>query len=294
MKVEAECAACVLQRGYLETEKATDNPSLQFKAMSALINLLIKEFKPTAVAAYLGTQRDRVVKEVTGNPDPYAKAKQISNQKAVEILPLAKNIVLKEPSAESRFRRACLCSIVGNIIEFDIPDHTFKFEDLEKLIRGAEEDLAIDEIPEIFNQAKKAKRILYLTDNAGEIALDTLLVQELKRFGANVTVAVKSKPILNDATIEDAEYVGMHNVADNVITTGSDSVGLVLEECSREFLKLYNSVDLVVAKGMGHAETLTELNLKTPHALLLRTKCRPVARFFGVDRNKNVAKMMMP
>jgi uncharacterized protein with ATP-grasp and redox domains len=294
LKVEAECAACVLQRGYLETEKATDNPSLQFKTMSALINLLIKEFKPTAVAAYLGTQRDRVIKEVTGNPDPYAKAKQISNQKAVEILPLAKNIVLKGSSPESRFRRACLCSMVGNIMEFDIPDHTFKFEDLEKLIQGAEEDLAIDEIPEIFNQAKKAKRILYLTDNAGEIALDTLLVQELKKFGANVTVAVKTKPILNDATIEDAEYVGMHNVADNVITTGSDSVGLILEECSTEFLKLYNSADLVVAKGMGHAETLTEINLKTPHALLLRTKCRPVANYFGVDRNKNVAKMMMP
>lgn len=294
MKVEAECAACVLQRGYLETEKATDNPSLQFKVMFALINLLTKEFKPTAVAAYLGTQRDRIIKEVTGNPDPYAKTKQISNQRAVEILPLAKNMVLKEPSPESQFRRACLCSMVGNIIEFDIPDHTFKFDDLEKLIRGAEEDLAIDEIQEIFNQAKKAKRILYLTDNAGEIAFDTLLVQELKRFGANVTVAVKSKPILNDATIEDAEYVGMHNVADNVITTGSDSVGLILEECSKEFLKLYNSADLVVAKGMGHAETLTELNLKTPHALLLRTKCCPVANYFGVDRNKNVAKLMMP
>ena len=90
MKVEAECAACVLQRGYLEAEKATDDTSLQFKAMSALINLLIKEFKPTAVAAYLGTQRDRIVREVTGNPDPYAKTKQISNQRAVEILPLAK------------------------------------------------------------------------------------------------------------------------------------------------------------------------------------------------------------
>jgi len=294
LKVKAECAVCILQRGYLEIEKATDDMSLQFKAMSALIKFLAREFKPTAVAAYLGTQRDRIVKEVTGNPDYYAKTKRISNQRAMEILPLAKNIVLNETSAESRFRKACLCSMVGNIIEFDIPDHTFRFSDLEKLIRGAEEDLAIDEISKIFNHAKKAKRILYLTDNAGEIALDTLLVQELKRFGANVTVAVKSKPVLNDATIEDAEYVGMHNVADNVVTTGSDSVGLVLEECSSEFLKLYNSADLVIAKGMGHAETLTELNLKTPHALLLRTKCRPVANFFGVDRNKNIAKLMMP
>ena len=292
MKVEVECAPCVLQRGYLEIEKATSNPSLQLRAMSALVHLLTKEFKPTAVAAHLGTERDRIVKEVTGNPDPYARAKQISNQRALEILPTARNMVLSESSAESRFRRACLCAMVGNIIEFDIPDHVFKFEEMGKLIREAEEDLAIDEIPKILKTAKKAKSVLYLTDNAGEIALDTLLVQELKKLGARVTVAVKSRPVLNDATMEDARYVGMHAVADDVIATGTDSVGLILDECSREFLNFYNSADLVVAKGMGYAETLTEHTLTTPHALLLRTKCRPVANFFGVSRNKNVAKMM--
>lgn len=260
--------------------------------MSALLRLLIREFKPTAVAAYLGTQRDRVVKEVTGNPDPYKKVKQISNQRAVEILATARNLVLSESSAESRFRRACLCSMVGNIIEFDIPDHVFKFEDMEKLIERAEEDLAIDEIPKIFEEAKMAKSVLYLTDNAGEIAFDKLLVQELRRLGTRVTVAVKSRPVLNDATMEDAKYVGMDAVADDVITTGTDSVGLVLEECSSDFLTFYNSADLVVAKGMGYTETLTEHTLKTPHALLLRTKCRPVANFFGVGRNTNVAKMM--
>ncbi|NIR87194.1 DUF89 family protein [Candidatus Bathyarchaeota archaeon] len=292
MKVEAECAPCVLQRGLLEIEKATSDPSLQFKAMSALLHLLIREFKPTAVAAYLGTERDRIVKEITGNPDPYAKAKQISNQRALEILPTARNTVLNESSAESRFRRACLCSMVGNIMEFDIPDHVFQFKDMEKLIPGAEEDLAIDEIPKIFEVAKRAENVLYLTDNAGEIALDTLLVQELKSLGARVAVAVKKRPVLNDATMEDARYVGMHAVADDVITTGTDSVGLILEECSYEFLNFYSTADLVVAKGMGYAETLTEETLTTPHALLLRTKCRPVANFFGVGRNKNVAKMM--
>lgn len=294
MKVEAECALCVLHRGYLEIGKATSDPALQFKAMSALVHLLSSEFKPTAIAAHLGTQRDRVIKKVTGNSDPYAKMKQLSNQRAMEILPLAKKMVSNEPSGYARFRRACLCSIVGNIIEFDIPDHRFRFEDLKKQIRGAEEELVIDEIQDIFLAARRTERILYLTDNAGEIALDTLLVEELRKLGAELTVAVKSEPILNDATMEDARYVGMHADADYVITTGTGSVGLVLEACSNEFLNLYNSADLVVAKGMGYAETLTELNLKIPHALLLRTKCQPVANFFGVDRNKNIAKIMEP
>jgi len=276
----------------MEALEATDDQALQWKAMTALTRLLSKEFKPTAVPAILGTKRDRIIKDITGNPDPYAKKKQISNQKAMAILPVAKKLVEKETSTESKFKKACMCSIVGNIIEFDIPKHRFEFEDIEKLIQEAQEQLAIDELSEIFSLAKKAKQILYLTDNAGEIAFDTLLVQELKRLGAHVTVAVKGKPIINDATMQDAEYVKMHEIADDVITNGTDTVGLILEECSERFLNLYGSVDLVVAKGMGYAETVTELNLTRPHALLFRTKCNPVARFFDTTKDKNVAKLL--
>jgi len=233
-----------------------------------------------------------MVKRITGNPDPYAETKQLSNQRALEILPLVNRIVLGESSPYSRFRKACLCSIVGNVIETDIPGHTFKFEDMKGMVQRAEKDLAIDEISKIFEVAEEAKTILYLTDNAGEIAFDTLFVRELKILGPRVIVAVKGKPVLNDATIEDAKYVGMSKVADDVINTGSDTVGLIPDECSREFLDSYQSVDLVVAKGMGHAETLTEINLKSPHALLLRTKCRPVAKFFCVHSGKNVARLL--
>jgi len=282
----------VLHRGYLEIKKATNDSSVQFEAMSALTRFLAKEFKPTAVPAHLGTDRDRLIRRITGNPDPYSETKQTSNRKALEILPLAENLVSSESSALSRFRKACLCAIVGNVIEFDIPDHAFRFEDMEKLVQRAEKDLALDEISKIFDASRKAKRILYLADNAGEIAFDTLLVHELKRLDAQVTVAVKDKPVINDATIEDAKYVGMHHVADAIITTGTDAVGLVPEECSKEFLTVYNHAELVVAKGMGYAETLTEVNLKSPHAMLLRTKCRPVANFFHVDTEKNVAKLM--
>lgn len=178
-------------------------------------------------------------------------------------------------------------------MEFDIPDNPFQFTELEELIQKAENDLAIDEISLIFDKAKKAIQILYLTDNAGEIAFDTLFVQELKKLGAHVTVAVKSGPILNDATMEDAQIVGMDKIANEILTTGSDSVGLVIKECSNEFLNIYNSVDFVVAKGMGHAETITELKLSVPHALLLRTKCCTVANHFNVNTGKNIAKILL-
>lgn len=277
----------------MEILEATNDKTLQFEAMTALTRLLHKEFKSTAVPAIIGTKRDRLVKTVTGNKDPYAKKKWLSNQQALEILPQLKRMIACETSDEARFRRACLCAIVGNIIEFDIPEHEFRFEDLAKLVQQAEQDLAVDEVSKILDSAKKAEEILYLTDNAGEIAFDKLLVTELKRLDARVTVAVKGKPIINDATLQDAKTVGMNEVADDLISNGADTVGLILKECSKRFLTLYRSADLVVAKGMGYAETLTEIKLFNPHALLLRTKCQPVARCFGTVRGKNVAKLMV-
>ncbi len=292
MKVGLRCISCILNRGYLQIQEATDDKALQFKTLSAVLSFLADGFKPTANPAYLGTKRDRLIRKITGNPDPYKQKKQLSNKKALEVVPLAKSIISQETSPELRFRKACLSAIVGNIMEFDLPDNPFKFSDLEQLIQQAEYDLALDEIPQIFNKANNAKSVIYLTDNAGEIALDTLLVQELTNLGAHVTVGVKDGPILNDATLEDAKTVGMDQVADELMSTGSDSVGLFPSECSDEFLELYNSADLVVAKGMGHAETLTELELPVPHALLLRTKCSTVANHFNVGTGKNIAKLL--
>jgi len=292
LKVEVECATCVLHRGHMEILEATSDKAVQFRAMTALMRLLSRDFKPTAVPARLGTKRDRLVKRVSGNPDPYEKKKWLSNKRALEILPQAKKFVASASSPEARFRRACLCSIVGNIIEFDIPAHEFKFEDIGKLIQQAENDLAIDEISKVHDAAKQAREILYLTDNAGEIAFDTILVRELKNLGAYVTVAVKGKPIINDAMLLDAKAVGMHEVADDLISNGTDTVGLFPQECSKLFLSRYRSADLVVAKGMGYAETLTEIKLKVPHALLLRSKCQPVANYFVASKGKNIAKML--
>jgi len=292
LKVELRCISCILNRGYLQIQEATDDKALQFKTLSSILSLLVEEFKPTANPAYLGTKRDQLIRKITGNNDPYKQKKQLSNQKALEVLPLAQSLVSNETSPELRFRKACLSAIVGNIMEFDLPNNPFKFADLETLIQEAESDLAIDEISQIFSKANNAKNVLYLTDNAGEIVLDRLLVHEIRNLGAHVTVAVKSGPILNDATLEDAIIVGMDKVADEVMSTGSDSVGLFPEECLGKFLKLYRSVDFVVAKGMGHAETLTELELPVPHALLLRSKCTTVANHFNVDTGKNIAKLL--
>ena len=292
MKVEAECAACIISRGTAEAKEATTNPALRFRAMNDLLRLLAKEFKPTAVPADLGTKRDIIIRWVTGNADPYKRSKRLSNEKALKLLAYARKLVEEGYTLQDRLKRACLCAIVGNIMEFDIPGHKFTFNSLKKAFRDAAKDLVVDDTSRIYELARKAHTVLYLTDNAGEIVFDTLLVEQLKSIGLTVTVSVKGGPIINDATLEDADVSGMCKVADRVITTGTDSVGLAMDKVSSEFREVYDCADLVFAKGMGYAETLTEYKLKKPHVLLFRTKCNPVANFFGVPREKNVAKLM--
>jgi uncharacterized protein with ATP-grasp and redox domains len=276
----------------IETYQATTNPALRFRSMAEVIKLLNREFKPSSVAADLGTKRDRLIRQLTGNNDPYKQSKKLSNAKAKELLPYAKKLVLAGYTQQERFKKACLCAIVGNIMEFDIPGHKFTLKDLTKAIRDASKDLVIDDIDKAYELAKKADNVLYLADNAGEIFFDMLLVEQLKNMGLKVSYVVKGGPVINDATLADVEFSGMDKLADEIFTTGTDAVGLLRKEVSSEFMKVYDDAKLVFAKGMGYAETLTEYKLTKPHLLLFRTKCVPVANYFCSARDKNIAKLM--
>lgn len=275
-----------------ETYMATTNPALRFRCIAENVKLLNREFRPTAVSADLGTKRDRIIKQLTGNEDPYKRNKKNSNEKAMKLLPKAKKFVESANNQQERFKKACLCAIVGNTMEFDIPGHTFTSSSLAKSLREAAKDLYINDIDKAYELAKKTNRILFLADNAGEIIFDTLLVEQLKNMGLNVTYVVKGGPVLNDATLEDVEYSRIDKLADNILTTGTDAVGLLKKEVSQEFLEAYNEAELIFAKGMGYAETLTEYKLTKPHFLMLRTKCIPVANYFCAPREKNIAKLM--
>jgi len=281
----------MVHRAYREVCHATEDPGLRMEVMMKVAELLAREFKPDAIPAIVGTKRDRLIKALTGNPDPYKAVKELSNKEALRIRPWAEAYVNSAQGPYERFRRACLCAIVGNAMEFDILGHEFKPEDLGGLLEEAEQNLAIDDIRSIYEAVRRAERVLYLTDNAGEIALDVLLVREIRELGPRITVAVKSEPCINDALMEDALAVGMDRVADELITTGTDTVGLVLEWASEECLRAYGEADLVIAKGMGNIETLTEYEHDKPIAFLLYTKCETIANHLGVERGKCVAKL---
>ena len=128
--------ACLLGASN-EIYQATTNPALRFRCLAEVVKLLNREFKPTSVAADLGTKRDRIIKQLTGNNDPYLRTKKAANEKALKMCPHARKIVEEGNNQQERFKKACLCAIVGNIMEFDIPGHKFTLDNLAACLREA-------------------------------------------------------------------------------------------------------------------------------------------------------------
>ena len=288
-----ECAHCLLERAINQVKLATDDSETQMNVTAAMLDFLSKSFNTEAVPSHIGTDRDLLVQEMTGR-DPYEELKRISNAMALDILPELKQLVDESPDPSSRFRRATLIAAAANAIEFDVSGRDFDLEELRGIIERVESDLAIDEVDEFMRLCQDKTEVLYLLDNAGEVVLDMILISEIKKLGLNVVAAVKGGPVLNDATMIDAKEVGLDECADKVIHTGAAAIGVNLEKNSAEFLDIFNQAELIVAKGMGNFESLTELEPHCPIVHILRTKCPPVARHIGTGLNQNVILVRKP
>ncbi|MFX1329982.1 MAG: DUF89 domain-containing protein [Promethearchaeota archaeon] len=288
-----ECAHCLLKRAINQVMLATDDPDTRMNVTAAMLDFLSKSFSMDAVPSHIGTDRDLLVQEMTGR-DPYEELKRISNAVALGILPELTQLLDESPNSESRFRRAALIAAAANAIEFDVSGRDFDLEELRGIVENVESDLAIDQIDEFMRLCRDKKEVLYLLDNAGEIVLDMILISELKNLGLKVVAVVKGGPVLNDATMNDAKEVDLDKCADEVIDTGAAAIGVNVERNSLEFLDVFNKAELIVAKGMGNFESLTELEPHCPIVHILRTKCPPVARHIGTSLNQNVILVRKP
>lgn len=290
MKVGYRCALCLVARGYNQIIRATEDRDTRLSALQQVIELIGRGFTPDAVPSILGTKRDRLVKEATGNSDPYANLKRGANGQALETFPFVRNWVVNHAEGLDRFHAACRAVSLANIIEYDIPGHDGSF--VEHFASLEKEVFDIDDVASFYRLVRSGLRVLYLCDNAGEIAFDRLLVSEFRGLGCRVTVAVKGGAALNDALMEDAVEVGMTGVADEVVSTGTDAIGVNPEDCSEEFLRIFEGAELILSKGMANWETMTEFEAPCPTLFLLRTKCEPVAESLGVPLGRNVAKLV--
>ena len=289
MKVSSRCGFCLFYRGYREIERSTRDEQVRYEAVKALLELLSREFHREAVPSALGSMRDRLIKRVTGCKDPYRDLKKLANEEALKMLPRLEALVESQSGGE-RLRTACKIACLGNIIEYDVPGHS---HDVSEVLNQLEaEGFFVDDIDDFRGLLKPGVRVMLLTDNAGEIVFDRLVVRELKDLGCRVTVTVKGGPALNDALMGDAEESGMLNDADEVVTTGTDAIGVSLSESSAEFKERFYNSEVIVSKGMANWETLTEMEAPCPILFIFRSKCEPVANSLGVPLEKNIAKLV--
>ncbi|MEM2585040.1 MAG: ARMT1-like domain-containing protein, partial [Thermoproteota archaeon] len=187
-------------------------------------------------------------------------------------------------------------SIIGNMMDFEVHGHRFSFEKfISQLKNYLEEPLVIDDVDNLCRAIGSGADILYLADNAGEIVFDKLVAKCLnEKWGCRVTMVVKEGPILNDATLEDAEYIGLSEVCNNIITTGDDTIGIVMSRVSENFKEALKKTEIIISKGQGNFESLIglERNIGKPVCYVLRVKCEVVAKHLGVQSGSNVVKFM--
>jgi hypothetical protein len=234
----------------------------------------------TEILPELGTKVHRIVKRVTGNADPYSQLKEKYNYMALELYPKLKVIV---ENSEDPLLVAVKIAIAGNVIDFGPKVDIDLEEEVEKVL---DNELAINDIDQLKKSVLKSRRILYLADNAGEAVFDRILIEELLKRNVEVTYAVKDAPILNDATFRDAEIAGITEIA-KVISIGTDCTGVLLKECSKKFLEEFDNSGLVISKGQGNYESLSDIEHKEIF-FLLKIKCPIIAEDVEVETGSTV------
>lgn len=230
----------------------------------------------------------------SGCLDPYKALKEESNRSCLEAFQTIEDVISATPPEEILLL-ACKLAIIGNQFEFFLAEHQEAIR--KRGLRGILEDFFIHEsdFSHFERLISKRANLLYLTDNAGEIVFDKFLISVMKRHNTRIkiTVAVKPGPILNDATVADAEFVRMAEICDNLTTITKRSVGLILPNETEEFQQVWENSDLILAKGMGYFESFHGNDdwFHCPLVHLFRVKCSTVAAVLEVPLGANILKV---
>jgi hypothetical protein len=230
------------------------------------------------IAPEFARELHSILKSYTLNSDPYKKAKKENNDQALSMFSELEEIIRQ---SEDPFGTALRLAIAGNIIDFAANDD---FNLQATIDRSLTTLFAIDHSGRLKNALEKAKTVLYLGDNAGEIVLDKLFIKTIKH--PNLIYVVRGAPVINDATMEDAEYIGMSNIA-RVISNEYDAPSTILHKSGKTFQHWFKEADLIISKGQGNLEGLIPLNDDRLFFLLM-VKCDVVAEFLKVKKESFV------
>ena len=290
MKMNPRCTYCMLSRVHFESKLSTDDEDLICKTLHECLGVMNKYYDPEAVSASVATKIHRKCYEVLEDDDPYAVTKKLISQAALKVLPAAKEKIYENsPDDGELFRRAVLASVIANYFDFGIMGFDASEDKFEAaFLKLFEHGLDVDDTPKMMGLLKD---VIYIADNCGEILFDMIVFDVIKKLGGNITLVVRGGPILTDVTMEEVKEFDIDKKVDRVMTTGSNAVGILIEEAPAELLDAMKDATLIISKGMANYETLSEHNFG-PIAYMLLTKCECVAEDLGLEQGLSVAKLM--
>ncbi|ACJ15610.1 hypothetical protein, conserved, DUF89 family [Thermococcus onnurineus NA1] len=278
MKIHYECIACAVNQAQKIVEMSTPDLKKRREAMVFFGRRIGEFFEESSVPATDGGRLFLELYSFLGDDDPFRDYKRRSTELAAK--------VATDIGDVEDFGRALKLAIAGNVIDFAVGYDPEKIG--EDILRMTEEELYVDESNELFEELGRAKSLLYLLDNCGEIYFDKLFLELIRKLfpGLTIYVAAKEGPIINDATVEDLREAGFEELA-NVVSTGSCLPGAPMEYVSKEFKEIFRKVDVVIAKGQANFETLSDLK-DSRIFFLLKAKCRPISRELNVPQGSLV------
>jgi hypothetical protein len=285
VNVFPECVPCLISRVLYEAKLSTNDTATQLKAEKAAVDAM-RRMGFTGPIALLSTEVHRAVYRMLGDDDPYRQVKLVANETALKLLSTVRSIIQK---SSDPFRSAVIAAIIGNTFDFGVLGFEVATEDFEGEVASIyQHGLDIDD-----TEAMKhlITDVVYVADNVGEILYDGLLIEQLHKLGGRVSLVVRGGNVLTDATIDDVLELGLDKVADKVITTGSNAIGIKIDEVSAELKELLSCSSLIIAKGMANYEMLSEYSFR-PVAYLMRVKCTPVAASVGARVGDFIAKLV--
>ncbi len=275
MKSYLDCYPCFFTQAIRTSRMITSDEKKIWQILNE-VSLSLPEIHFGATPPEIGREVYRIISKRTGIKDPYRKIKEKCTRQALSLYPELKKLI---NSSEDRLMTAIRISIAGNIIDFGA---NFDFDLKKDVGTILSQDFSINHYREFCEALDKARKILYLADNAGETVFDRFLIEEINK---PVIYVVRAHPIINDATREDALLAGIDKVAE-IVSSGCDAPGNILKFCSDEFLKVYRSADLIISKGQGNYEGLSDED--RPIFFLLKAKCHVIARDIGIDEGSIV------
>jgi uncharacterized protein with ATP-grasp and redox domains len=264
MKIYLDCIPCFFKQALTAAKIAGLNDA-KTKTILDHIAKVIPEIPLHSTPPEIGMIVYKAIYQASGIEDPFEDAKHSITQ---YLLGIYENLRQQVLSSDDPLYAALKLSAMGNAIDYGAdPDFDIK----DDILNMQNTDFEVYDYAQFKEELEKAKSILFIADNAGETVMDKLLIEQLKK---KVIYAVRSRPIINDATIDDAREAGIQEVAD-IASSGCDAPGTILHLCTDDFLQIFNNAGMVISKGQGNYETLSEE--KRLIFFLLKVKCPVIA-----------------